>query len=481
MRLTRILNEAAKAGNVILFLEDIETILGGHPTGREGGDRRVVGTVDAAGLLSRFLASNSLQIIATTTYDAYHQRIENNSQLLGQFEKVEVGEPTLAETELITLDGAMAIEREYRIIVTYAAVKEVVKLADRYLHDAPFPEKALDLLEEVAVFVARQSGEHIMLPSHVQTIVHRKTDIPVSEATHEEREVLLALEDRLHQRVVNQKEAIAAVADSLRRARAGLKERGRPIGTFLFLGPTGVGKTETAKAVAEAYFGSERHMIRLDMNEFVQPESATALQERLTTWAREDPYTLILLDEIEKAHPKVTNLLLQALDEGQMADASGRTVDLTNTIMVATSNAGAEQIRQAIATGAWRTEYGESQYASLKARLLDYIQKERIFSPEFLNRFDAVVLFRPLTLAEIAQVVELMVNRLNRQLAEQGIRVKLDPAAVERLAQVGYDPVFGARALRRTLQDRVENVIAKKILSGAVQSGQQVVLSAQDI
>ena len=477
-RLTALLNEAARAGNVILFLDDIETILGGGTSNqRPGTSDRVSGLVDASAVLAKFLESDRIQIIATTTYDAYHQTVERNPLLVSQFEKVEVGEPTLTEATLIALDGSVGIEHEYRILVTYSAIKEVVKLAERYLHDSPFPEKALDLLEEVAVYVAQQTKEKLVLPRDVQEIVHRRTDIPVAEATGQERQALINLEDKLHQRIVNQKEAIAAVSDALRRARAGLKERNKPMGTFLFLGPTGVGKTETAKAVADAYFGNENHMIRIDMNEFIQAESAQRLQETLTTKAKEDPYTVVLFDEIEKAHPRVMNLLLRVLDEGKIADLAGKMIDVTNTIIVATSNAGAEQIREAIKG---KTSF-EGFYEELKASLLDFLQKQGIFSPEFLNRFDAVVLFQPLTPTQIAQVVELMINGLNVQLKEQGVQVKLDPAAVEKLAQVGYDPVFGARALRRTLQERVENVVAKKILAGQVQQGQQVVLGANDI
>lgn len=285
------------------------------------------------------------------------------------------------------------------------------------------------------------------------------------------------METRVHQRVINQKEAIAAISDALRRARAGLKDRNKPIGTFLFLGPTGVGKTETAKAVAEAYFGSENNMVRVDMNEFTQAGSVERLQEQLTTKVKENPFTLVLFDEIEKSDKAVMNLLLRALDEGKIADPTGKLVDLTNAILVATSNAGAEQIRQAIVG---KTSF-EGIYTTLKASLLDYLQKQQIFTPEFLNRFDGVILFQPLTLEQIAQVVELMLNRLNTQLMEQGITVKVDPAAVQKLAQAGYDPVFGARALRRTVQEKVENVIAKKILSGQAKQGQQVVLTAQDI
>lgn len=478
VRLITVLNEAARAGNVILFLDGIETILGTAADNRQRStESRVSGVVDASAVLAKFLESENIQIIATTTYDAYHRRIEKNPVLSTQFEKVEVGEPTLAETELITLDASVGIENEYRILVSFAAVKEVVKLAERYLHDSPFPEKALDLLEEVAVFVARQTKDKVMLPSHVQEIVYRKTDIPVAEATVEERQVLMNLEERLHQRVVNQNEAIVAVSDALRRARAGLKARNKPIGTFLFLGPTGVGKTETARAVAEAYFGSENHMIRVDMNEYIAEGSAERLQEQLATWARDNPYTVVLFDEIEKANPRVMNLLLRVIDEGNMTDLSGRIIDLTNTIMIATSNAGAEQIREAIKG---KTSF-EGFYNELKATLLDYLQKKGIFTPEFLNRFDAVVLFQPLTPIQIGQVVELMINRLNRQLREQGVEVKLDPAAVEKLAQAGYDPVFGARALRRTIQEKVENVVAKKILAGQIRTGESLVLHSQDI
>jgi len=476
VRLMTVLNESARAGNIILFLDNIETILGGAPVAGAQGER-ISGVVDAGAVLAKFLDSDRIQIIATSTYDAYHKSIERNPILVSQFEKIEVNEPSPVETTLITLDASVGVETEYKVLVSYGAVKEIVRLAERYLHDAPFPEKALDLLEEVAVYVSRQMKEKIVLPKDVQEIVHQKTSIPVAEATGGERDVLLNLEEKLHQRIVNQREAIRVVADALRRARAGLKEKNRPIGTFLFLGPTGVGKTETAKAVSESFFGSEAHMIRLDMNEFLQAESAGRFQEMLTTKAKEDPYTLILLDEVEKADRRVMNLLLRLLDEGKIADLSGKMVDMTNTIIVATSNAGAEQIREAIKG---KTNFDEG-YATLKATLLDYLQKERIFSPEFLNRFDAVVLFQPLNPEQVGQVVELMLNRLNRQLTEQGIQVKLDPAAVQRLATTGYDSVFGARALRRTLQEKVENVVARKILAGQLPRGSVVTLTAADL
>lgn len=472
-RLVASLNEALSAGNIILFIEDIHSIFGGSET--------KIGAIDASEVLVPYLQSSNLQLIGTTTFSDFHKYIESNSSLAAHFEKIEVTEPTEINTIRILEDAVPTIEGRNKIMVTYEAIKEVVKLAKRYIFNKPFPEKAIDLLDEVAVFVASNTSDKAITPEHVQKVVSGKTKIPTGEVQAEEKEKLLNLEQVLHQRVIDQNEAISAIAESMRRARAGLKKEEKPIGTFLFLGPTGVGKTETARALAANFFGSEKSMSRLDMSEFKTPQGMDRLigtaeggEGVLTSQIKENPYCLLLLDEIEKAHPDVLNLFLQVLDEGRLTDRLGRTVNFSNTIIIATSNAGAELIRQSIKAG--------EQPEILREKLLEYLQKEGIFRPEFLNRFDGVISFKPLGTQEIYQIAQLMLGRLAKKLKEEKeVDLAVSSEAILKLATLGYNPEMGARPMQRVIADKVENWLAEKILKNEIQKGQKVVFSEKDV
>jgi ATP-dependent Clp protease ATP-binding subunit ClpA len=312
----------------------------------------------------------------------------------------------------------------------------------------------------------------------VEEVVHRKTEIPVGEIALAEKQTLLHLEKILHRRVIGQDEAIVAIANAMRRSRSGIASEKKPIGSFLFMGPTGVGKTETAKTLAQVYFGSEKRMLRFDMSEYQNADSLVRIigggSERgiLTREVIDSPFSLLLLDEIEKAHPDILNLFLQVLDDGRLTDNTGRTVDFTNTIIIATSNAGAELIRQSVK---------EFRDKDIKERLLDYLQKEGLFRPEFLNRFDALIIFKPLTEDQTGQVAELMFNDLNRRLKTKEIQVNVTPELIAKVSKLGYSPEYGARPLRRVIQDKIEDIIAKKLLSGEIQRGQTVTINHEEL
>ncbi len=474
-RLIKILNEAARAGNVIVYVSDIHTLIGG-----QGGSQ--VGTIDASEAFLPYLRASSFQLIGSTTYEDYHRAIEQNRAIESLFEKIEVVPPSTLDSIRILEDVALHLESKHQVFIVYQAIKAAVELAERYIHDKPLPEKAIGLLDEAAVETAGR-GEKVLLKGHVEQVVESRTDVPVSKAKEQEQTLLLNLEEIMHRRVINQTEAIKVVADAMRRVRAGLNRGKRPVGSFLFLGPTGVGKTETAKALAAAYFQSEKKMIRFDMSEYQSADSINRLIGSpndprstgglLTQAIREDPFSLILLDELEKANSAVFNLLLQVLDEGRLTDNTGRTADFTNSIIIATSNAGSEYIRQAIESG--------KTPADLKTDLVDYLLREAIFRPEFLNRFDAVVAFESLSLENIKKVAEIQLKEVAELVRKQDIGLEIEPAAVEILAKVGLDPVMGARPLRRAIQDRVENLIAKKLLDGSLKRGETLLIKAGDI
>lgn len=462
-RLIGAMNDAVSAGNIILYVPNIERL---YAVG-EG-----VGSIGAAEILNPYLNSDQLQLIGTTSYKAYHQFIESNSAAAANFEKIEVKEPTEGEALIILEEIAPVFENRHKILVTYKGLVEIVKVAGQYITDRRFPQKGIDLLDEASVFAIRKN-QKIVTPAIVDELVSQKTEIPVGEVQVSERDKLLNLEQILHQRLVNQEEAVGEVASALRRARAGLQKGKKPIGSFLFLGPTGVGKTETAKSLAQAYYGNEKNMIRFDMSEYQDPSSVNRLiggvgyegGGLLSNALREQPFTLLLLDEIEKSHPNILNLFLQVLDEGSLKDAAGETVDFTNCIIIATSNAGANFIRQFLVQN-------QGKMAGLRDQLLNYVQNQNIFRPEFLNRFDAVVAFRPLTKEELVKVVDILTARINQNLAQKKIQIVLDQAAKEKLATLGFDPQFGARALARTMQAKVENMVANKILEGSLGEGQ---------
>jgi len=454
-RLFRIFNEAARAGNIILVIDEFHNF--------------VFGDKDILPILMPFIERSYFQLIAGTTYEGLINYIEKNAGLLKLFEKVEVKEPDLPHTLFILQDNLSQFEKRTGRRVTYQALKEIVKIANQYIADIPMPEKALDLLEESVLHVAAATSDYFVLPEHVDFIVSQKTGIPVGELASEEKEKLINLEDFLHRRVINQELAIQQIASAMRRARSGVSATNRPMGSFLFLGPTGVGKTETAKALAEAYFNSESRMLRFDMSEYQGPEAIdrmigstlTQQQGLLTTAVHKNPFSLLLLDEIEKADKKVLDLFLQVLDEGWLTDAFGRKINFRNLIIIATSNASAELVRQMVQQG-----FDPNLF---KQQVLDYIQQNNIFKPEFLNRFDGIVVFHPLSPENVQKIARLLLNNLANRLKEQDIFFNISDALVEKVAQLGFDQENGARAMRRAIQDKVENLIAKKLLTNEIQ------------
>ena len=416
-RLGGALSDAASAGNIILYIDNFQSLLGGY------GQDREVGGIDASQILIPYLENSRLQIIASLSPDDYFDRVRRNAAVSGAFEKIEVEPASPDDTLSIMLESLGYLESHYNVFYLLATLKKAIKLAERYIHDVPFPEKGLRLLEEAAVNFSAVKLR-VILPSDMEDLISQKTNVPVGEVQATEREKLLNLESFLHQRVVGQDEAISAVADTLRRARAGISSGKRPLGVFLFLGPTGVGKTETARALAENYFGAEEKMIRLDMSEYQVSSSVDRLigtvdnpNGVLSNAILEKPFSLILLDELEKADKNVLNLFLQIFEDGRLTDARGRVSDFTNTIIIATSNAGSELIREAVASG---------QTQGLRERLINFLQKEGVFSPEFLNRFDGVIVFEPLTHEQLVQVASLMIKGVNERLKEKYIQVAVN-------------------------------------------------------
>lgn len=454
--------EALAAGNIILVVEEFHNFLG-------GGSRP--GTIDVSGVLAPYLALPRFLFVGLTTFEGLHKNIEQNSSLLSMFEKVEVAEVSERETLMLLENLALTLEARYKTFVSYPALRNIIDYCAKYLASTPFPEKAMKLLTELMVF-ASQKKARVLLPEHVAKIISEKTQIPVGEIETKEKEVLLNLENLLHQRIINQEEAVKEVSSALRRARTEISSRSGPIGSFLFLGPTGVGKTETSKALAEIYFGSESRMTRLDMSEFQSVSDIPRLlgspgeEGLLTTRIKENPFCLLLLDEIEKAHPNVLNLFLQVLDEGHLTDGIGRKVDFKNTIIIATSNAGYKVILDAIKD---KTEWG-----NVKQKLLDFFFANATFRPEFINRFDAVVVFGPLSKENLLKIVELMLKKLGKNLAQKDIEFIITDSLKEKIVELGYDPTFGARNMQRVIQDKIGNVLAKALLSGELKRGDKV-------
>lgn len=474
-RLKMVLDEAVSAGNIILFIDNIQNIL---------SVEKRAGAINAGAILLPYLKGRGLQIIGDTTLENYHKNVEANSSIASSFEKVEVDSPKKEDVVYVLEDTIPMFEYKYGVVFTFPAVKEAVQVSDRYIHDKPFPAKAIELIDNVSV-AASQRGVKIITPQQVDEIASVKADVPVGEASTEEKKKLLDLENVMHRRVVGQKEAITALSSALRRARSGLQRENKPLGTFLFIGPTGVGKTETAKALAEAFFNSQEKIIRLDMSEYQGADAVNRLigsapvaggdveQGVLTKAIKDNPFSVVLLDEIEKANPNVLNLFLQVLDEGRLTDSLGRTVSFTNAIIIATSNAGAEMIRQSLLK--------QENYELLKKRLLEYLQTNNIFRPEFLNRFDAVIAFRPLTMDELIMIVDIMIDKVAAVLKEKNITLDVTPAAKQKLAQLGYDPVYGARPLARTIQTKLEDPLSEKLLRDEIPPDSTVTVDANDI
>ena len=462
--LDQIFAEAASSGNVILVIDDLENFVGQKV--------QKAGAFDISGILSKYLPIPSFQFIGITSYEGLHKNIEENPSFANFFEKVEVSEVTEAETINILQSAALELEHAYKILVLYPSIREIVNLTARYMPSLPFPKKALDILDESAVYVQKLK-EKVVLPHHIAEIVSKKTNIPVGKMAVKEKEVLLNLENLIHGRIINQEEAVKEISIAMRRARMGISSKTRPMGTFLFLGPTGVGKTETAKALAQIYFGSEKKMITLDMSEFqaisdiprlIGATSPVEMQGLLTTPVRETPFSLVLLDEIEKAHPNILNLFLQVLDEGHITDGQGRKVVFTSTIIICTSNAGADIIFKQV----------ESNQALEKDKLLNVLFEKNIFRPEFVNRFDATVIFHPLTKENLMQIAQLSLSALQKNLKEKDIDFKVTEPLKEKIVELSYKPEFGAREMRRVIQDKVENAVAEALLADKIKKGDKI-------
>ncbi len=469
----RILNEATAAGNVILVVSELHSII----SPEEGPGR-----ADLSGILRPYLESPKFQLIGITTYRGLHHHIEKRPAVSGLLKKVEVKPLGKEKTILILEDLALNLESRYSCFCPFRALREVVNLAEIYIQELPFPEKAVDLFEEAIVYAAKKEGSRVLLAEHIAEVVSQRTEIPVGKVKEKEREKLLNLENLLHERIINQEEAVRTVANAMRRERMGIRERKRPIGSFLFLGPTGVGKTHTAKTLAKVYFGSEKRMIRLDMSEYQEMgalrrfigSGESGEEGQLTTAVREDPFSLVLFDEMEKAHPRILDLLLQVLDEGWLTDALGRRVSFTHTIIIATSNAGAEFIRQHIKEG--------SSFQVLQKKLVDWLLVHHIFKPEFINRFDGVIIFKPLSHKHLVQIAELLLKELRERILEnKDVDLKFLPGVAEKIAELGYDPQFGARPMKRVIQKKIENLIAQRMLRGEIKRGDKVEIGPGDI
>ena len=466
--LDKIFREVAISGNVILAIDEFHNFVG-------VGEK--LGTIDVSSVLSPYLKLPQFQLVAITNFEGLHRNIEKNPSLLSLFGKVEVSEISERENLLLLEIISENFEIKHKRFVSYPALRDIINYTERYLPNLPFPEKAIDLLNDVMAYIL-STGDKVLLPSHVATVISEKIQIPVGEIEIQEKEVLLNLEKLIHQRIINQDEAVKEACSALRRARAEVTIKKGPIGCFLFLGPTGVGKTETAKALTEIYFGSENKMIRLDMSEFQNVSDVSRLigsaseEGFFTNQVRQNPFSLILLDEIEKAHPNILNLFLQVLDEGHLTDAFGRKVDFKNSIIIATSNAGYKIILKALKE--------KHQWSEIKEELLEHLFAEGIFKPEFINRFDAVVVFSPLSPDNLLEISQLMLQKLQKNLKEKGINFIITQALKEKIVELGYNPIFGAREMRRVIQDKVENVLATALLSGKLKRGDRVEVEAKD-
>jgi ATP-dependent Clp protease ATP-binding subunit ClpC len=538
-RLKKVIDEIKNAGNCILFIDEFHTIVGAGAA---------EGAVDAANILKPSLARGELQTIGATTLDDYRKYVERDAALERRFQPVLIAEPSVDEALEILKGIKQRYEEHHRLIITDEALKSAVTLASRYIPDRFLPDKAIDLIDEASSRVrikhwtvplalkeervkednlrrdkdaalATQQYEYAaelrnrelqaeekikkleeewqaqldkekpeVKEEDIAQVVSMWTGVPVVQMTTDESQRLLHMEEALHKRIIGQDEAIVSISKAVRRARAGLKDPRHPIGNFIFLGPTGVGKTELVRALAEFMFGKEDALIRLDMSEFMERHTVARLVGappgyvgydeggQLTEAVRRKSYSVILLDEIEKAHPDVFNILLQVFDDGHLTDAKGRRVDFRNCIIIMTSNIGAEMIRKGtnigFATKTDETQIREESYERMKEKLLGELKKS--FRPEFLNRIDGVVVFHALTKEHIRRIVDLMLLQVTRQLAEREIRLKVSDSAKDLLGEKGYDEVFGARPLRRAIQDRVEDKLSEELLRGKFKTFERV-------
>lgn len=462
----QIMYEAFTAKNIIICLDDAHLFF-------EDG----MGSVNISNILLPILTGGRLRIILAVDEQRFLQISKSNPEIANAVNRIIVNPASKDETISIMQDRSLTVEYQNNTTYTYQSLVESYRLGERYVHDLAMPGKALKIMESAVNY----SDNGLITAKSIQLAVEKTLDIKVSVATEsDEREKLLNLEELIHQRMINQKRAVTVVSDALRRARAGVRNQNRPIGTFMFLGPTGVGKTELAKALAEVYFGGENRIIRLDMNEYVSNDDVKRLiadgadyAESLTARVMKQPFSVVLLDEIEKAHPNVLTTLLQMLDEGILRDIKNREVSFRDTIVIATSNAGADKIREHIDQGIDIEKYEDE--------FVDELIKSNQFRPEFLNRFDEIVMFRPLTKPELLQVVDLMIAGVNKTMELQKITVKVADDAKEFLVEKGYDPRLGARPMRRVVQRAVENTVAKQMLGGDVEAGSVIEISLEQV
>ncbi|MFD4629121.1 ATP-dependent Clp protease ATP-binding subunit [Streptomyces sp. NPDC058284] len=542
-RLNGIIDEVrAHSDEVIVFIDELHTVVGAGGGGAEGG------SMDAGNMLKPALARGELHVIGATTLEEYRRHIEKDAALARRFQPILVAEPSAADAVEILRGLRDRYEAHHQVRYADEALLAAVELSDRYLTERFLPDKAIDLMDQAGARVrlrastkgtdvraleremeqlARDKDQAVAAEQYeratelrdrvndlarkigagrgrepgdgqivevsaedIAEVVSRQTGIPVSTLTQEERERLLGLEDHLHQRVVGQEEAVGAVAEAVLRSRSGLSSPDRPIGSFLFLGPTGVGKTELARALAEALFGSEERMVRLDMSEFQERHTVSRLvgappgyvgheeAGQLTEAVRRHPYSLLLLDEVEKAHPDVFNTLLQVLDDGRLTDAQGRTVNFTNTVIVMTSNLGSEALTGRGATLGFRADGSEADEEARREQVLRPLREH--FRPEFLNRIDEVVIFRRLTDEQLRQVTELLLQETRRRLHAQDITIEFTTEAVDWLARRGHQPEYGARPLRRTIQREVDNRLSRLLLDGRLGAGGRVLVEVED-
>ncbi|MCG3087866.1 ATP-dependent protease ATP-binding subunit ClpC [Sporosarcina cyprini] len=539
-RMKKVMEEIRQAGNIILFIDELHTLIGA------GGAE---GAIDASNILKPSLARGELQCIGATTLDEYRKYIEKDAALERRFQPIQVDEPTVEESIQIIRGLRDRYEAHHRVKITDEAIEAAAKMSDRYISDRFLPDKAIDLIDEAGSKVRLRSyttpPNLKELEAKLEAIRHEKnaavqsqefekaasfrdkeqkmkeelektkaawkekqgqkesevtvndiaevvamwTGVPVAKIAETETAKLLNMEELLHERVIGQKEAVTAISRAIRRARAGLKDPKRPIGSFIFLGPTGVGKTELARALAEAMFGDEDAMIRIDMSEYMEKHATSRLVGsppgyvgydeggQLTEKVRRKPYSVVLLDEIEKAHPDVFNILLQVLEDGRLTDSKGRTVDFRNTVVIMTSNVGAEALKKNRYVG-FNLQDGERDYEDMKGKMLEELKKA--FRPEFLNRVDEMIVFHSLEKEHLKEIITLMSNELTKRLAEQDIELVLSDEAKLKIAEEGYDPDYGARPLRRALQKHVEDKLSEELLKGTVLTGGKVLVDVED-
>ncbi len=540
-RLKKVLEEIRGSGNIILFIDEMHTLVGAGAA---------EGAIDAANILKPALARGELQTVGATTLDEYRKHVERDPALERRFQPIMVEEPTVEETIEILRGLRDRYEAHHRVRISDEALEAAANLSDRYIADRFLPDKAIDLIDEAGSRVRlkaltappdlreleqkveelqkekdaaiaaqefekaaqirdqeqqlraavdtrretwrqRKGGDGLVVDEQdIAHIVSSWTGVPVQKLAEEESERLLRMESVLHERVIGQDEAVKAVSRAIRRARAGLKDPRRPIGSFIFLGPTGVGKTELAKTLADALFGDEEALVRIDMSEYQERHTVSRLVGappgyvgydeggQLTEAVRRRPYTVILLDEIEKAHPEVFNTLLQVLDDGRLTDAKGRTVDFRNTVLIMTSNVGASTIKNVGPLGFTAGDDREGEYEIMKERIMGDLQ--RTFRPEFLNRIDETIVFHALNPEHIREIVELMLEDVVERMDENEIDVEFTDAVKDLLAVKGYDEKFGARPLRRTIQRLIEDRLSEELLKGTFVAGDHVIIAAND-